>query len=73
MGVGHFDHHQLFINESGWWLTKIGCRASLMVVDGSEFSLVLPSPFGLEWERMGTAPAKGLESKQRVELKSSSK
>ncbi len=34
---------------------------------------MLHSPFGLKWERMGTAPAKGLESKQRAELKSSLK
>ncbi len=43
------------------------------LVDGSEFSSVLQSPFGLKWERMGMAPAKGLESKQRAELNSSSK
>ncbi len=34
---------------------------------------MLQSPFGLKRERMGTAPTKGLESKQRAELKSSSK
>ena len=36
-------------------------------------NLVLQSPFGLEWEQKGMAPAKGLESKQRAELNSSSK
>lgn len=37
------------------------------------FSSMVRSPVGFIWERMGTAPAKGFESKQRAELKSSSK
>jgi hypothetical protein len=46
----------------GWWQ-----------VDGSEFSLVMRSPFGLKWEQMDIAPAKVLESKQRTGLTFSSK
>ncbi len=52
-------------------LAKVGCRASLVVGRCSEFSSVLCSPFGLKREQMGTAPAQGLELKQRAELKSS--
>ncbi len=34
---------------------------------------MLQSLFGLKWERMGMAPAKGLELEQRAELNSSLK
>jgi hypothetical protein len=57
--------------DGGW--PRLAAEPVWWKVDGSEFSSVLRSPFGLKWERMGTAPAKGLESKQRAELKSSSK
>ena len=40
---------------------------------GSELAGLSRRPLGLKWDRIGTAPAKGFESKHRAELKSSSK
>ena len=42
------------------------------MIEGSELSLV-SKPFGSKCERIGMAPAKGLESNAKAELKFSSK
>ncbi len=66
--VGEVDASTMKV-DGGW--PRLAAEPVWWKVDGSEFSSVLRSPFGLKWERMGTAPAKGLELKQRAELKSS--
>ena len=43
--------------DGGW--PRLAAEPVWWKEDGSEFSSVLRSPFGLKWERMGTAPAKG--------------
>ena len=60
------------MNEEGE-IPRLAGEPVWCTIVGSEFSSIVLSPLGLKWDLIGTAPAKGFESKQSADWKSSSK